>query len=127
MARSLRFWLSLGLSTLVALAVLIVLGVVLGVLLPRLNAEVESRNLGLGEVAARGDGPGLRAGIVRVRHALLVEAPRQHHHEPGQRERHEPRERGPAVVASARRVRLGHGVSFFSRSARERPRRVIAR
>ena len=53
MARSLRFWLSLGLSTLVALAVLIVLGVVLGVLLPRLNAEVESRNLGLGEVAAR--------------------------------------------------------------------------
>jgi hypothetical protein len=53
MARSLRFWLSLGLSTLVALAVLIVLGVVLGVLLPRLNAEVESRNLALGEVAAR--------------------------------------------------------------------------
>ena len=53
MARSLRFWLSLGLSTLVALAVLIVLGAVLGVLLPRLNAEVETRNLALGEVAAR--------------------------------------------------------------------------
>ena len=52
MQRSLRFWLSLGLSTLVALAVLSVILTVLGVLMPRLNAEVEEQNRGLSKAAA---------------------------------------------------------------------------
>ena len=52
MARSLRFWLSLGLSTLVVLAVLSVILVVLGGLVPRLNAEVETQNRMLGKAAA---------------------------------------------------------------------------
>ena len=52
MSRPLRFWLSLGLSTLVALAVLSVILVVLGVLVPRLNAEVEAQNRMLSNAAA---------------------------------------------------------------------------
>ena len=52
MARSLRFWISLGLSSFVALAMLTVVGVLLGVLLPRLNAEVEAKNRSLGETVA---------------------------------------------------------------------------
>lgn len=52
MSRPLRFWLSLGLSTLVALAVLSVILVVLGVLVPRLNAEVEAQNRVLSKAAA---------------------------------------------------------------------------
>ena len=52
MARSLRFWLSLGLSSLVALAVLTVVAILLFVLLPRLNAEVESKNRALGDAVA---------------------------------------------------------------------------
>jgi diguanylate cyclase (GGDEF)-like protein/PAS domain S-box-containing protein len=52
MARSLRFWISLGLSSFVALAMLTVVAVLLGVLLPRLNAEVETKNRSLGETVA---------------------------------------------------------------------------
>ena len=52
MARSLRFWISLGLSSFVALAMLTVVGVLLGVLLPRLNADVEAKNRSLGETVA---------------------------------------------------------------------------
>lgn len=52
MARSLRFWLSLGLSTLVALAVLTVAAILLFVLLPRLNTEVEAKNRALGDAVA---------------------------------------------------------------------------
>ena len=50
--RSLRFWLSVGLSTLVALAGLLVTAVVFGVLIPRLNAEVEVQNRALSTAAA---------------------------------------------------------------------------
>lgn len=49
MARSLRLWLSLGLSALVSVAVLMLIGALLGVLVPRLNAEVEAKNRALGE------------------------------------------------------------------------------
>ena len=52
MSRPLRFWLSLGLSTLVALAVMAVTLVVLGVLVPRLNTEVEAQNRVLSKAAA---------------------------------------------------------------------------
>ena len=52
MARSLRFWISLGLSSFVAIAMLTVVGVLMGVLLPRLNAEVEAKNRSLGEAVA---------------------------------------------------------------------------
>ena len=52
MYRPLRFWLSLGLSTLVALAILAVVLVVLGVLVPRLNTEVEAQNRVLSRAAA---------------------------------------------------------------------------
>lgn len=52
MSRPLRFWLSLALSTLVALAVLSVILVVLGVLVPRLNNEVEAQNRMLSNAAA---------------------------------------------------------------------------
>ncbi len=52
MSRSLRFWLSLGLSSLVGLAILTVIAVLLGVLLPRLNAGVEAQNRALGTTTA---------------------------------------------------------------------------
>ena len=52
MARSLRFWISLGLSSFVALAMLTVVAVMMGVLLPRLNGEVEAKNRSLGETVA---------------------------------------------------------------------------
>ncbi|MFT3847269.1 MAG: EAL domain-containing protein [Propionivibrio sp.] len=52
MSRPLRFWLSLGLSALVALAVLSVILVVLGGLVPRLNAEVKAQNRMLSTAAA---------------------------------------------------------------------------
>ncbi|WP_153108759.1 bifunctional diguanylate cyclase/phosphodiesterase [Propionivibrio limicola] len=52
MSRSIRFWLSLGLSTLVALAVVSVILILLGVLVPRLNRDVEHQNLMLSRVAA---------------------------------------------------------------------------
>ncbi|MCM8622959.1 MAG: EAL domain-containing protein [Candidatus Accumulibacter sp.] len=52
MSRSLRFWLSLGLSSLVALAILTLIAVLLGVLLPRLNAGVEAQNRALGTTTA---------------------------------------------------------------------------
>ena len=52
MSRSLRFWLSLGQSVLVAVAVLAVILVVLFVLVPRLNTEVETQNRMLGQAAA---------------------------------------------------------------------------
>ena len=52
MRRSLRFWLSLGLSALVALAVLSVILVLLGVLVPRLNAGVEAQNRMLSRATA---------------------------------------------------------------------------
>ena len=52
MIRPLRFWLSLGLSALVALAVLSVVLVVLGVLVPRLTTEVETQNRVLSKAAA---------------------------------------------------------------------------
>ena len=52
MTRPLRFWLSLALSTLVALTVLAVILVVLGVLVPRLNTEVEAQNRVLSKAAA---------------------------------------------------------------------------
>ena len=48
MARSLRLWLSLGLSALVSVAVLTLIAALLGVLVPRLNAEVEAKNRALG-------------------------------------------------------------------------------
>ena len=51
MARSLRLWLSLGLSGMVALAIAAVVAALLGVLWPRLNAEVEAKNRALGEAA----------------------------------------------------------------------------
>ena len=52
MARSLRFWFSLGLSSLVGVAVLLVGTILLFVLLPRLNAEVEAKNRSLGDTVA---------------------------------------------------------------------------
>lgn len=52
MARSLRFWISLGLSSFVALAMLTVIAVLFAVLLPRLNGEVEAKNRSLGETVA---------------------------------------------------------------------------
>jgi len=52
MRRSLRFWLSLGLATLVAVAILLVTLVVLGALVPRLNAKVETQSRTLGKAAA---------------------------------------------------------------------------
>ncbi len=52
MSRSLRFWLSLGLSSLVALAILTLIAVLLGVLLPRLNAGVEAQIRALGTTTA---------------------------------------------------------------------------
>ena len=52
MARSLRFWLSLGLSAFVTLAMSAILAVLLGVLLPRLNADVETKNRALGKTVA---------------------------------------------------------------------------
>ena len=52
MRRSLRTWLSLGLATLVALAVLSVTVVVLGVLVPSLNAKVEAQSRTLSQAAA---------------------------------------------------------------------------
>ncbi len=51
MARSLRIWLSLGLSALVALAIVTLVAALLSVLLPRLNAEVAAKNHALGEAA----------------------------------------------------------------------------
>ena len=44
--RSLRFWLALGLSAVVAMATLVLVTVLLGVLLPLLNDQVESSNRG---------------------------------------------------------------------------------
>lgn len=52
MARSLRFWLSLSFSAFVGLAMVLVVAALLGVLLPRLNAEVEARNRSLGGTMA---------------------------------------------------------------------------
>jgi diguanylate cyclase (GGDEF)-like protein/PAS domain S-box-containing protein len=52
MVRSLRFWISLGLSSVVGLALLIIVGVLFGVLQPRLNDEVEAKNRALGQTVA---------------------------------------------------------------------------
>ena len=52
MSRSLRFWLSFGLSTLVTIVVVVMITIVLGALLPRLNEEVESKNRALGDAVA---------------------------------------------------------------------------
>lgn len=52
MARSLRFWLSLGFSAFVAIAMALVVTTLLWVLLPHLNAEVEARNRSLGGTMA---------------------------------------------------------------------------
>lgn len=52
MSRSLRFWLSFGLSTLVTIVVVVMITIVLGALLPRLNNEVESKNRALGDAVA---------------------------------------------------------------------------
>ena len=52
MARSLRLWLSLGLGLLVAIAILSVTLAVLGVLVPRLNAKVETQSRTLSATAA---------------------------------------------------------------------------
>ena len=52
MSRSLGFRLSLGLSALVALAILTVIVVLLGARLPRLYADVEADNRAFGKAAA---------------------------------------------------------------------------
>ncbi|HEY5762695.1 MAG TPA: EAL domain-containing protein [Rhodocyclaceae bacterium] len=52
MARSLRFWLALGLSSLVALAIGLVAAALLTVLLPRLNEQVESAQNAVGVALA---------------------------------------------------------------------------
>jgi diguanylate cyclase (GGDEF)-like protein/PAS domain S-box-containing protein len=51
--RSLRFWLALGLSAVVAMATLVLVAVLLGVLLPLLNDQVESSNRGLAVTLSR--------------------------------------------------------------------------
>ena len=51
--RPLRFWLSFGLSSLVAIAILLVILVVLGVLVPRLKADVAEQNRILSIAAAK--------------------------------------------------------------------------
>ncbi|MDP3336309.1 MAG: cache domain-containing protein, partial [Rhodoferax sp.] len=48
MARSLRFWLSMGFSAFVGLAMALLVTALLWVLLPHLNAEVQARNRSLG-------------------------------------------------------------------------------
>lgn len=48
MAHSLRFWLALGLSAMVAVALAVFVAILLGVLVPRLNDQVESSNKALG-------------------------------------------------------------------------------
>jgi len=53
MARSLRFWLALGLTTVVAMATLIVVAVMLGVLLPLLNNQVESSHRAIAVTLSR--------------------------------------------------------------------------
>ncbi|MBK7675918.1 MAG: EAL domain-containing protein [Candidatus Accumulibacter sp.] len=53
MARSLRFWLTLGLSAVVGVAIVAVVAVLLGVLLPRLNDQVENSNRTLGVALSR--------------------------------------------------------------------------
>jgi diguanylate cyclase (GGDEF)-like protein/PAS domain S-box-containing protein len=57
MARSLRYWLTVGLTALIGLSILTVVGVLLTVLVPRLNMEVEidNRNIG-GGIARQVDG-----------------------------------------------------------------------
>lgn len=80
MSRPLRFWLSLGLSTLVALAVMAVTLVVLGVLVPRLNTEVEAQNRVLSKAAAAQidrflEGFFLGAGQARRRHRRSLSRP----------------------------------------------------
>lgn len=52
MARSLRFWLSLGFSTFVALALVLVLSSLLWVLIPRMNAQIEAKNNEFGQTVA---------------------------------------------------------------------------
>ena len=52
MARSLRFWLSMGFSAFVGLAMALLVAALLWVLLPHLNAEVEARNRSLGGIMA---------------------------------------------------------------------------
>jgi hypothetical protein len=53
MARSLRFWLTLGLSAVVGVAIVAVVAVLLGVLLPRLNDQVANSNRTLGVALSR--------------------------------------------------------------------------
>lgn len=52
MPRALSYWLSVGLSALVTLCVLLVTLVILGVLMPRLNTEVDAQNQMLARAAA---------------------------------------------------------------------------
>ncbi|HET6720524.1 MAG TPA: EAL domain-containing protein [Rhodocyclaceae bacterium] len=53
MAHSLRFWLAIGLSSLIALSIATIVAILLGVLLPRLNAEVVSDNRNMGAAVSR--------------------------------------------------------------------------
>ena len=53
MAHSIRFWLAIGLSSLIGISIVTIVAILLGVLLPRLNAEVEMDNRSLGVAVTR--------------------------------------------------------------------------
>ena len=52
MARSLHFWLSLGFSAFVAMALALILATLSWVLIPRMNAQVEAKNRSFGQTVA---------------------------------------------------------------------------
>ena len=70
MARSLRFWLTLGLSAVVGVAIVAVVAVLLGVLLPRLNDQVANSNRTLGVALSRQVDDFLRACAIWPRAGL---------------------------------------------------------